>query len=244
MFSVAVLHQKGGSGKTTLAICLAAAAHLEGHRTTLIDLDSQASALAWSAERPEGSRLAGISVALAVAPSHRKVPLSSLRDLTAAYDVAILDGPAREPGITRSAAAFADVALVPIAPGPTDLWSVRDTVESLDAADEVRADLGLPPVRRAFVVNAARKGSVLQREAQAEIEASLGDCLGTVHHRVSLPAALSRGETVLTLPVATEAAVEITRLWRALKGAYAAQLKAEAPRRPRGGGRRNVALRR
>lgn len=245
MLTIAVLHQKGGSGKTLLSVCLASAAHLDGLRTVLIDTDAQASSLTWGAERAEGSRLEGITVALAVSRSDRKVAPARFRELTAGYDVAIIDGPAREGGITRSAATFADIVLVPIAPGPTDFWSVQDTIQSIDGADETRAELGRPPVRRCFVVNAARLGSVLAREAQAEIEANLGEFVGVIHHRVSLPSALSRGETVLTLPVATEAAAEITRLWRTLKGPHAPDLKTKTTRpRGSGAGRRRVEVRR
>jgi CobQ/CobB/MinD/ParA family nucleotide binding protein len=45
--STASLQQKGGSGKTTLAVNLAAAAHLEGRRTLVVDMDRQASAFDW-----------------------------------------------------------------------------------------------------------------------------------------------------------------------------------------------------
>lgn len=48
---IAVLQQKGGSGKTTLATNLAAAAHLDGLRTLLIDMDRQGSALDWASAR-------------------------------------------------------------------------------------------------------------------------------------------------------------------------------------------------
>jgi cellulose biosynthesis protein BcsQ len=60
--TVAVLQQKGGSGKTTLAVNLAAAAHLEGRPTLVVDMDRQASAFDWSAARKDGSTLDGLAV--------------------------------------------------------------------------------------------------------------------------------------------------------------------------------------
>ena len=247
MLSVAVLHQKGGSGKSTLAVNLASAAHLEGLRTTIIDTDVQASAMSWSAERREGSSLEGIAVKLAVSRSDRKIALPRFREWSDGYDVAIIDGPARESGITMSAAAFADVVLVPVAPGAADFWTLRETtLDSIDRADEVRAELGRAPVKRCFVVNAARVGTTLAREAQDEIEREqLGAFLGIVHHRVTLGVAFSRGESVLTLPVATEAAAEIAALWRALKGTHATQLAKPRKATPERSARsRRVALRR
>lgn len=65
MLTISVLNQKGGAGKTTLATNLAAAAHLAGRRTTLLDLDRQGSAFDWYSARKDGSKLDGLSVARA-----------------------------------------------------------------------------------------------------------------------------------------------------------------------------------
>ncbi len=219
MFAVAFAHQKGGSGKSTLAVHSASAAHLAGFRTKLLDLDAQASAAGWGEKRAEGSRHEGLVVELLVATNAKeKITLPRFREATDGFDVAVIDCPAREPGLTRSAAAFADTVVVPIAPGPFDLWSVeRDTIESLNQADEIRADIGRPPIRRCFVVNAVRAGSVVARESQEAIELLAGDFLGVIHHRVSFPWALNRGESVFTVASHSAARAEIASLWRALK---------------------------
>jgi chromosome partitioning protein len=251
MFSVAVLHQKGGSGKTTLACNLASAAHLEGLRTTLIDADTQGSALSWSAARKDGSRLEGLVVHGAAVKdgalpkSEAKIALPRFREKATGFDVMIIDGPARESGITMSAAAFADVVLVPLAPGPTDAWAIDETISSLELADSARIESGRSRATRCFVVNAARLGTVLAREAQDVITELGGVFVGIVHHRVTFPTALSRGESVLTLPVATEAAAEITALWRTLKGAHGTHVEKSRKATPgRSARSRRVALRR
>ncbi len=214
MLTVAVLQQKGGSGKTTLAVNLAAAAHLEGHRTLVVDMDRQASAFDWSAARRDGSSLDG----LAVVKADRALALPRFREIARGYRYVFLDGPPRLGDVTQSAAVAADVAVLPIQPGPFDFWAVAETLESLDQADEIREQLGRPPIRRVFVLNRASTNTRLAREAEVELGNAGGELAGIVHQRVAFPDAASRGESVLTCREADAAANDIKRLWRALKG--------------------------
>lgn len=111
VLTVAVLQQKGGSGKTTLAVNLAAA-HLEGRRTLVVDMDRQASAFDWSAARQEGSSLEGLSVVKA----DRAIARPRFREISRGYEIVFLDGPPRLGDVTQSAAVAADVAVLPLQP--------------------------------------------------------------------------------------------------------------------------------
>jgi chromosome partitioning protein len=213
MLTVAVLQQKGGSGKTTLAINLAAATHLDGGRALVVDMDRQASAFDWSAARQEGSPLDG----LAVVKADRAMALPRFKEISRGYDYVFLDGPPRLGDVTQSAAVAADIAVLPIQPGPFDFWAVAETLESLDQADQVREQLGRPPIRRVFVVNRASKNTRLAREAEVELRKT-GELAGVVHQRIAFPDAASRGESVLTSSTSAAAADDIQRLWRRLKG--------------------------
>jgi chromosome partitioning protein len=213
MLTVAVLQQKGGSGKTTLAINLAAAAHLEGDRALVVDMDRQASAFDWSAARQDGSPLDG----LAVVKADRAIALPRFKEIARGYDYVFLDGPPRLGDVTQSAAVAADVAVMPIQPGPFDFWAVAETLESLDQADQVREQLGRPLIRRVFVLNRASTNTRLAREAEAELRKA-GELAGVVHQRIAFPDAASRGESVLTSPATSLAADDIRPLWRRLKG--------------------------
>ena len=214
MLTVAVIQQKGGSGKTTLAINLAAAAHLEGRRTLIVDMDRQASAFDWSNARKDGSELEG----LAVVKADEALPLPRFKEIARGYDYVFLDGPPRLGDVTQSAAVAADVAVLPIQPGPFDFWAVAETLESLDTADGIREQLGRKPIRRVFVINRAGTNTRLAREAELEIRNSGGELAGVVHQRIAFPDASSNGESVLTSRAGEHAADEIKRLWRALKG--------------------------
>ena len=121
MLTVAVLQQKGGSGKTMLAINLAAAAHLDGDRALVVDMDRQASAFDWSAARQDGSPLDGLSVVKA----DKAMALPRFKEIARGYDYVFLDGPPRLGDVTQSAAVAADVAVLPIQPGPVRLLGRR-----------------------------------------------------------------------------------------------------------------------
>ena len=215
--TVALLQQKGGSGKTTLAVNLAAAAHLTGRRTLVIDMDRQASAFDWSAARADGSALDGITVVKA----DKAIALPRFREIARGYEVVFLDGPPRLGDVTQSAAIAADIAVMPIQPGPFDFWAVAETLKSLDHADQIREQLGRPAVVRAFVVNRAAVNTRLAREAEEELRNAGGCLAGVVHQRIAFPDVAAHGESVLTSRTAGAAGEDIHRLWRAVKGALA-----------------------
>jgi chromosome partitioning protein len=210
---VAVLQQKGGVGKTTLSTNLAAAAHVAGSRTLLLDMDRQGSALEWSVARREGSPLEGLTVTKADKP----LVLPRFREITHGYDMAFVDGPARLGEITRCAAVAADVVLIPTQPGPFDFWAIAETLDVLAEADGIRAQLGREPLRRAYVINCALGSTRIAREAEVSIGQE-GELAGVVHLRTSFREAAKIGESVLTFGGDDAAAHEIRRLYRALRG--------------------------
>lgn len=216
--TVAVVQQKGGSGKTTLSVNLGACAHLAGFRSVIVDLDPQGSAFDWSEKRPEGSRLDGLAVVQA-APHTEKLEREGLKlaryaEITQPYEVAFLDG-SRIGAITQSAAVAADIVLMPIQPGGFDFWAMEDTLAAIDRADQVREHIGRGPVHRAFVLNRAAVGTRLARDAAKALRGA--EFVGVVHQRVAFGDTSLVGESVLSSPAASLAAAEIEKLWRALR---------------------------
>lgn len=215
MFTISVLNQKGGAGKTTLATNLAAAAHLAGRRTALLDLDRQGSAFDWYSARADGSKLDG----LAVARADKALSLPKFRELARGAEVVVCDGPPRLGDVTRAAAVAADVVVIPLRPGGYDLWACDETLELLNSADEIRALAGQGNVPRIFVLNgAATRTRVFAQVADALAKEQRKVCPVVIHNRTAFAASVPFGESVLTMFAGSEAAREIAELYAYVTG--------------------------
>lgn len=209
---IAVLNQKGGVGKTTLATNLAAAAYLAGKKTLILDLDSQGSALDWYHARSEESKLAG----LATLRADRALAASKIRSIGTGFDQVFIDGPPRLGKVTRSAATAADLAVIPVKPGAYDLWALQETLATLDEADATRGDLGIAPLPRVFVLTQAVPRTNVMKAAPKALGAMGTVSPVVVHSRVIYPESASRGESVLSGDANGPGAVEIKELYRYL----------------------------
>jgi chromosome partitioning protein len=122
MYTVAVISQKGGAGKTTLAVHLAVEAENAGFSTAIIDLDPQASATAWGDSRRQES------------PAVVSAQASRLRQVLATAErggagLAIIDTAPHSESVALAAAREADLILIPCRPAILDLRAISQTVD-------------------------------------------------------------------------------------------------------------------
>lgn len=177
---IAVVQQKGGSGKTTLAVNLAVAAIRRGMTVALLDTDPQGSLGRWFMTRRERLGDAGLefSTSSAWGVSYECEKLKGEADLV------IVDTPPKVDADLRPALREADLVLVPVASSHVDLWATEGV---LDLAARERKETWL-------VLNRARAGTRLGEDvARAASELTAGVMDARLANRVVYAETLGQG---------------------------------------------------
>ena len=201
---IAIAGQKGGSGKSTVAIHLAAEWHRRGRRVLLVDADPQGTALTWGEVAAELGN-DGPSV-IAIGDNLR----ATLPELAAGFDVVVIDCPgSRHSRRQLGALAVADVAIIPCGPSTPDVWALAETIRLVDDVQAVRVE----PLRAAVVVN-RRSTTVEGRTARETLEQGghLPVLRVELGQRVAYSEALAAGLGVTTYAGGSTAGVELRRL--------------------------------
>jgi chromosome partitioning protein len=123
MKTLAIIAQKGGSGKTTLAVHLTVCAARHDLHTALIDLDPQASAFKWNESRDEADKLDAIKTT----PPQLAGLLEQAKKGKAAF--VVIDTAPHSDSAAAIAAQVADFVLIPCRPARFDLDAIASTVE-------------------------------------------------------------------------------------------------------------------
>ncbi|KRH78450.1 sporulation initiation inhibitor protein Soj [Ferrovum sp. JA12] len=201
---IALLNQKGGVGKTTLATHIAGELSLQGSSVILLDADPQGSALDWTQRRSQNGlpRLFS-AVGLARETLHQEAP-----ELARRCDHIVIDGPPRIAALARSALLAADLVLIPVQPSPYDVWASAEMVSLIREAQVFR-----PTLRAAFVINRRVSTTVIGREARnALTDQPLPSLLSEVRQRIVFADSVARGQLAHELDADSNAAREIAAL--------------------------------
>jgi len=201
---IALLNQKGGVGKTTLATHLAGEFTRSGESVVVIDADPQGSALDWSQRRSQTGlpRLFGV-VGLARETLHLEAPA-----IARSVDHVVIDGPPRVTALARSALLAADLVLIPVQPSPYDVWASSEMVALV-----VEALVFRPMLRAAFIVNRRVSRTVIGREARATLtEHRIAPLVAEIHQRIVFAESVAAGLLAFEVDSESLAACEIAAL--------------------------------
>lgn len=148
---IALTSLKGGVGKTTLTMHLAAAIARESDRVIVLDADEEVSAYRWQ----QHAQAQEIMLPFRVIAAERNTLMRQARELAKTGHVVLIDTPPNNREILKSAATVADVVLVPVLPAGLDVDRLATTLELLNDLEAA-----LPVFHYAVVLNRfdARKG--------------------------------------------------------------------------------------
>ncbi len=195
---VAIASQKGGSGKTTLAVHIATKAAQEGYESCVIDTDPQASAASWSDWRGDF-----LPVVVTSPPARLGRTIASAHKN--GVDFLVIDTPPHADAAAREAIKAADIVLIPTKPRAFDL-----------AALEPVADLVSFAGKPAFVVlNAVPSGATVLSEEARGVASAMGLDMAPVSlgDRAAFHRSSAKGETASESEPEGKAAQEVDALW-------------------------------
>lgn len=200
---ITVAQQKGGAGKTTLAIHLSVALAQKGYRIAVVDVDPQGSMSQWHHLREERlgegytgmhfSKLSGWRVGTEVTRLRRN------------YDIILIDSPPHVETEARTAIRAADLVLVPVQPSPTDLWATQATI-TLAKNEKIL-------VRT--VMNRVSANSKLVEQIRSQLPELATSTLG---NRVAFASAILEGRGVTEVDPRSQASLEIKALVTEIEG--------------------------
>lgn len=198
MKTVAIISQKGGAGKTTLALHLATAAESSELPSVIIDLDPQASAAGWSDSRKE-------ETPVVVALPHTRLP----QGLQAAEDggakLVVIDTAPHSESAALVAARAADLILIPCRAGILDLRAIGTTAELVKLTQ-----------KPAYVVLNAMppRATQLLADARSAVEVhGLKVAPATLQQRAAFAHALTVGQTAPEYEPGGKASEEVSALF-------------------------------
>lgn len=203
---ISLVNQKGGVGKTTIAINLAACMAESGQKVVLIDGDPQGSCMQWQ----NISNNDGFDVVhYPRADFHKKIS-----KLTEDFKHAVIDAPPAIGNITRSILAVSNLAILPIGPSSLDLWSSRETVALVREVRKVNKKL-----RAKMIVCRKIVGTRLGREAKDTLEILKRQVFDQeIHQRIAYVEAMNAGRSVIEFRPYSAAAEEIRNLYAEIFG--------------------------
>ncbi len=197
---ISFVNQKGGVGKTTTAINLAASLVRKNRSLVLIDADPQGSATHWH----------GVENNQAFDVIHYPTPVqkSDIEMIALNSTDVVIDAPPAIGEITESVLSVSDLVIVPVSPSSLDIWSCRETLEMIREVGRTRPDL-----EARLLITKKIPGTRVGRNAREAMGDFGVDMLDTeLCQRVAYIDAITSGVSVMQYAPSCKAAAEIEDL--------------------------------
>ena len=201
---ITIAQQKGGAGKTTLAVTLGLTAAEFGRRVALVDIDPQGSLTRWFQLR-QAQGVGGIEVSTVTGWR----AANEIDRLGRSYDLIVVDSPPHAQTDAKTVIRAADLVVVPVQPSPLDIWATKPTIELAEAERK-------HPV---LVLNRVPSRSPIAEEmntALAELGARVAEA--RLGNRSSFAAGMAAGRSVREVAPGTIGAREAAKLTREILG--------------------------
>ena len=197
---IAIIGQKGGTGKTTVTTGLAVAAERAGHQTAILDLDPQTNAANWKDRRE-----ADAPAVASIQPGRLRQSLKTLEEAGAAF--VFIDTPGKSDTAAVEAARVADLVLIPVRPQIFDLETLSAVRDSLRIAHSPAAYVVLNGIHPS-----ATRGTADQRDMIASAF-DLPVCPVHLSHRAAYAEAPASGKTPQETDPGGKAGAELEALF-------------------------------
>lgn len=202
MLVIAIVSQKGGSGKTTLALHLASCAAYAKKQSVVIDTDPQATAAAWGDWR--GDFLPEI-----VTSPPARLPQTIRNAEKQGIEIVVIDTPPHADAAMREAIKAADIVLIPTRPRAFDLHALEPVVDLLEMAKT--------PAYVVFNAVPARATKLIKDAEDAAKKLGLEVCPVSFGERADFHRSSAKGEVASEIDPDGKAAGEVAALWKWVK---------------------------
>ncbi|CAF2142793.1 unnamed protein product [Rotaria magnacalcarata] len=202
---IAILNQKGGVGKTTLATNIATKLHLDNENVLLIDSDPQGSARDWHAVGNSDLPVIGLD---------RPTLDKNIGKIASKFDWVVIDGAPQLTDMAISSIKCADLVIIPVQPSPYDIWASSDLVDIIKQRQQINNDIP----KAYFCISRKIANTTLSKDVLVALkDYGFPVMCASTSQRIVYPKSAAEGKSIFDQPKNHEAIEEITAILEEIK---------------------------